>query len=253
MGKAIRSWLCWVIWGLVLAGSGTLSALPIPPAPSRYVTDQVGLLQQATQQQLNQQLYEHDEATGQQVIVWIAPSLEGEDLNDWTNRAFRQWGVGDRELNRGAALFIFTEDRAARIEVGYGLEGALTDLQSGRILQEVLFPDLRAGRPDQGVRQAIMAILAAIEGETGSFPADPDGGKLALLIFFGTLGLILLVTWLGSRRGPGGRGGSGSGPWIGGPPFGGPPFGGSGGSGGFGGGFSGGGGLSGGGGAGGRW
>jgi uncharacterized protein len=242
-----------VFCAALLAGSASsFGELPIPPAPTAFVTDHSGLLQTETRMKLNRFLHEQQQQTGHQLIVWIAPSLEGASLEEWTNQAFRRWGVGSKQKDDGVALFLFTQDRRARIEVGYGLEGELTDAQSGRILREVLFPSLRANEPDRGVVQAVQAIVAAIQGAAA--PAERGMRGLALgLILIGLIGTLIMMALFrsgggGSGGGPGARGTRGSrgsgGSWIGG---------GFGGGGYPGGGFGGGGGSSGGGGASGGW
>jgi uncharacterized protein len=234
--------------------SSLLADLPIPPPPQAFVTDRARLLKPATVQALNAQLQQEQERTGQQVVVWIAKSLEGASLEDWTNQAFLRWRIGQKDKNNGVALFLFTEDRSARIEVGYGLEPVLTDALSGRILREIVFPELQAGDPDEAVQEGVDAILAVIKGEELPVPSSWTQGMRGLILIVSTIGLILLLSALAGRYG--GRGGPrGGGPWTGGPPGGSPgSWGGGWGGGGFGGGgFSGGGGMSGGGGASGRW
>lgn len=232
--------------------SGAWADLPIPPPPQDFVTDRAQFLKPATVQALNAQLQQEQEHTGQQVVVWIAKSLEGASLEDWTNQAFLRWGIGQKDKNNGVALFLFIADRSARIEVGYGLEPVLTDALSGRILREIIFPELKAGNPDAAIQDGVDAILAVIQGEELPLPSPWTQGVRALILILSTIGFILLLSSLagryGGRGGPRGGPPGSSGPWRGG--WGG---GGWGGGGLGGGGFSGGGGMSGGGGASGRW
>jgi uncharacterized protein len=166
--------------------------------------------------------------------------------------------VGRAKQDDGVVLFAFVGDRALRLEIGYGLEGALTDLESKRILDGALVPHLRQGDWDGGFRAATDAILAAIEGEYVPDPRaahGPAGGGNASFVFFVIL-IVFLVLVASARRQRRGRwrGWSGGGPGYGGGGWSGGSFGG-GGFGGFGGGggFSGGGGSFGGGGASSRW
>jgi len=195
--------------------------------------------------------------------VAIFPSLEGEDLVDFTNRLFERWRLGQKGLDNGVLLAVYLEDRKARIEVGYGLEGRLTDALSRRILEQELIPRFREKDYAQGIRSACAAIVAATRGE---YTAKAKGGRssrrgtpLAFLIGLAMIiGLALLRGLAGlesgityDSRGRRVRRGAG---WIGGlGGLGGGSRGGLfGGGGGFGG-FSGGGGMSGGGGASGSW
>jgi uncharacterized protein len=232
-----------------------------PPAPTRWVTDEPGFLTPATREALDGRLEAYERATGHQVIVWIGRTLGGDALEPWAARAFKAWGIGRKGQDDGAALFIFTDDRKARIEVGYGLEDKLPDIEAARIMRDELTARLRAGDRDGGVTGAVGAMLKAIGGEVNAppQPARPQEevrglglGQLIVIIFLAiivlgflgthpTLAAYLLASMVsGGRRGGGGWSGGGF----------------SGGSGGFsggGGGFSGGGGSSGGGGASGSW
>ena len=196
----------------------------------------------------------------------IFPSLDGEDLVDFTNRVFERWRLGQKGLDNGVLLAVYLEERKARIEVGYGLEGRLTDALSRRILEQELIPHFREKNYDEGIRAACAAIVAATRGEYTARSgrgrsSSRRGGPITFLIALAMIiGLALLRGLAGLNSGItydsrgrrvrrragwiGGLGGLGGG-------FGGGSFGRGGGFGG--GGFSGGGGMSGGGGASGSW
>jgi uncharacterized protein len=236
--------------------------LSIPAPPGEYVADYAGLLKPEERTQLNDNLRDFEGKTTDQVVVAIFPRLEQEDLEDFTNRVFIAWKIGQKQKDNGVLLAVFVKERRVRIEVGYGLEGGLTDALSSRIIRNELAPEFQAGNYNAGIVKAITAIEKAIQGEYKA-PEEPAAGvgayvPVALFVLF--LILVMIVAnrnrarsryW---RRGPfddwwfipGGRWGGGGG------------FGGFGGGGGFsggsgGGGFSGGGGSSGGGGASGGW
>jgi uncharacterized protein len=237
----------------VLAAPLLLAAPAIPPAPDRWVTDQAAVLSPDTRGALDRRLEAYERATGHQVIVWIGPLPEGASVEDFTVRAFAAWAVG-RKGDDGAALFLFPQARRVRIEVGYGLEGQLTDLTSARIIRERLTPRLQQGDWDGAVTAAVDGILGAVGGEPGAPPPRAVGQgrpmSRAEMIVIGIVGLLVLgflvthpslaVYLLYSIFSGGGRGGGGG--------FSGGSWGGGGG-----GGFSGGGGRSGGGGASGSW
>ena len=248
---------------LVAAVVSAQSALPsLPPVPTRYFNDSASLVDPATAQRLETRLREFDQATSTQVVVVIYPELPWPSLEDFTVRAAEAWKVGRKGLNNGAILFVFVNDRRVRIEVGYGLEGALPDAIANRIINEQIVPAFQQGRFSEGVEAGANAIMAATRGEYTA-PAQPAsrrvGGGRSILNW---VVLLLIVNWLLGRRmargrymtyGRRGRRGGWGGPIIfGGGGWGGGGFGGGGG--GFGGGgFSGGGGSFGGGGASGRW
>jgi len=231
----------------------------IPAKPQSYVTDRAGILGAGVPEQLNAKLEQFERDTSDQVLVWIDDKVpEGFTLEDFTVRAAQKWGAGHKKEDNGAVLFVFPGDRKVRIEVGYGLEGALPDVTAKRIIDDEILPRFRTNDYPGGVTAGVNAMLAAVKGEykgTGRTVDDSRrrskttiGGCSPFLFFF----LIFFVLPILFRRrrsrtfGGGGWWGGGFGG------FGGGGFGGGGG--GFsGGGFSGGGGSFGGGGASGSW
>ncbi len=238
-----------------LTAVAVAKAPPVPPKPTRWVTDNAGLLSAAERDQLDARLEAYEHATGRQVIVWIGTTLDGEPIEDWSVRAFTSWGIGEKKIDNGVALFLFASDHLARIEVGYGVEDRLPDIYASRIIREQLAPALQAGHPAAGLNAAIDQITKRLDSVPDGHaervrdgpPHESDGVGLGTLIIGGIIGVLLLalaithprMAWfllwnVISSLGRGGGGGGYSG-------------------GGGGGGFSGGGGRSGGGGASGSW
>ncbi|HVQ76282.1 MAG TPA: TPM domain-containing protein [Candidatus Binatia bacterium] len=251
---------------VVVALSSAGAALRVPPPPPHRVNDYAGVLSPAERARLEQTLAAAEARTGNQVVVAVFPSLEDENLEDYSVRLAEAWRIGQKALDNGAIFLIFVRDRRMRIEVGYGLEGALTDATSASILHDVVAPRFRADGMAAGISAGVDAILAAIAGtyrapaRARSPAAGVDPLTLFLVAFVGMVILGMVVSavkesargrqqgWTGGPRGWGRRSRDGGfGAWPG-PGF---PSGRSGGSGG--GGFSGGGGSFGGGGASGRW
>jgi uncharacterized protein len=245
-------------------GSSAFPADTLPPPPAHYFNDYAGLVSAADAQRLDAKLKAFDEQTSNQVVVAVFPELPSASLEDFTIRTAQSWRAGREKLDNGVVLFVFVKERKARIEVGYGLEGALPDVTASHILQEQLTPRFRAGDYAGGLEAAIDAILAATRGEYKAAPTEPTAMGWALtllmLLLFGSIFLFVIwiayknrkawATYRGSGWGTGGGWGSGGGGgWTG---SSGGGWGGGGGSFG-GGGFSGGGGSFGGGGASGRW
>jgi uncharacterized protein len=226
----------------------------LPAKPTRYVTDRAGVLGSRAEA-LNARLEEFERETSNQMLVWVDRRIpENFTLEEFTVAAARKWAAGQAGKNNGVVLFVFTEDRKMRIEVGYGLEGVLPDALAHRIQEEEILPRFRSGDYAGGIEAGVTAMVAATKGEyrgTGSTVASRSrrrrGGGGAgcispflFLLFFLLIPLLRLSRW----RTYGGRGWySGGGGWGG--------FGGGGGGGG--GGFSGGGGSFGGGGSSGSW
>jgi uncharacterized protein len=219
----------------------------IPAAPTEFVTDRAGFLSPAAASDLSRKLEDYERGTGHQVIVWIDKTTGAVPIDDWAVRAFKAWGVGRKGHDDGVAMFIFSDDRKLRIEVGYGVEDVLPDARAGRIIQNDMVPRIRAGDRDGAVKAGVDAVLAALGGAPEPRrPQQNNGSPLGLIfpvLFFIIVFIVarrhpwvLLFLGSGSGRRGGGWGGGGGG-W----------------GGGGGGGFSGGGGSSGGGGASGGW
>ncbi|MBX3158563.1 MAG: TPM domain-containing protein [Deltaproteobacteria bacterium] len=215
---------------LALAAAVAVSAAAAtPPAPTRWVEDRAGMMSAGARERLDARLASYERATGHQVIVWIGKSLEGGSLDEFANRAFNAWKLGRKGLDDGVALFVFSDDRKLAIEVGYGLEGQLTDARASRIIREVMAPKLRAGDADGAITAGTDAVLESIEGKPwGGAPptAPPEPAEVstatwiagaATLIGFLILALIhprfaLLLLWtIGRGLGGGGGGGFGGG------------------------------------------
>jgi uncharacterized protein len=135
------------------------------------VTDQAAFLSPAARDALDARLGDYAQKTGHQVIVYIGNTTGGVPIEDWAVRAFARWRVGRKGIDDGVALFIFSDDRKLRIEVGYGLEDKLTDAAASRIIRERMVPRIRAGDRDGAVNAGVDAILAAVGAPAGTAPA----------------------------------------------------------------------------------
>lgn len=218
----------------------------IPPLDNNPVHDEAEILSAQTEQELEVFLRRYADSTSNEIAIYIIRSLEGEEMDDYAFRVFDTWEIGQKGRDNGVLLLIAIEDRQMSIQVGRGLEGRLTDLQSSRINRYEIAPRFREGNYDDGVKAGILAITQAIKGEYTN--DDPPVKKRERNSPLFTIFLILLIIiFLSRRRGGGGGGYWSRGGWIG--PVGG-GFGGFG-SGSGGGGWSdfGGGGISGGGGS----
>lgn len=211
---------------------------PLPPAPPDYVYNE-GVLSPQGEAQISAYLASFEQATGHQMAVAAFKSLDGESLEDYTNRLFDSWGVGSKKRNDGVLFALYRDDRRWRVEVGYGLEPVVTDLEASEIARGYGVPRFRSGDFDGGTLAVVQALGAKIAGQAPpERPAAPESDPRSQLIF----GLVVIACWLLLRFTLGGFGGG----WG---------YGGYGGGwgGGGGGGFGGGGGMSGGGGASGGW
>jgi uncharacterized protein len=230
------------------------SAQPeIPEHNGRWVHDVANVLSSQTIQRLESTLQAERDSTSNQIAVLIINSLDGGSLEEYSLRVAEKWKLGKSDKDNGVLLFISKEDKKIRIEVGYGLEGALTDAMSSRIIRNEIAPYFRQGDYDGGVQAGIIAIIQAIKGEYVNEDPPPKKrhSKRSPLATILIVILIIIFVSRGRRGGGGGTWSTGRG-WMG--PIGG--FGGGswgGGGGGFSGGSFGGGGGFGGGGSSGSW
>jgi uncharacterized protein len=224
---------------LILLLPLTAAALEVPKV-SGYVNDHAGLISSATELKIENFLRGFEGSDSTQLVVLTIDSLEGESLEEYSLKVAESWKLGQKDKDNGALLLIAKQERKIRIEVGYGLEGELTDLLSGRIIDNEIKPRFKAGDFEGGIIAGITSMAEAVRGEytgTGTTSRKKKRnpwGSLALFLFLGP-GLMLLGG--GGRRGRHRRGGF----WIGGMGGGGFGGGGGGGFGGGGGGFGGGG------------
>ena len=249
-----------LLLGLCALSAASRAAERIPPPPARYFNDYAQVMPRATGDQLNRRLEQFERDTSNQILVAIFRRMETDSsIEDYTVRIAQSWGAGQKKVSNGAILFVFAEDRQLRIEVGYGLEGALPDALCHQIIQNEITPRFRAGDYAGGLSAGVEAMMAATRGEykgTGRTRTDARGTQsfdgrglvffILFLLIFGARAFRQRGRMLHNPRRWGGGLVRTHGSW-------GTGFGGGGFGGGGGGGFSGGGGGFGGGGAGGRW
>jgi uncharacterized protein len=184
---------------IVLVSTALLYAAetPIPPSPTQWVTDTANFLSPETVRSLDGRLAAYEQATGHQLIVYIAPTTGDAPIEDWTVRAFAKWKVGRKGLDDGLALFIMSEQHKMRIEVGYGLEAVVPDAIASRVINEVMAPRIQAGHPDEAVTAAIDSLTGVIGGQANAPPPtrSPVQSKpwtLLQWIFYSIVGLLVL-------------------------------------------------------------
>jgi uncharacterized protein len=240
---------------IILSFFSPLWAEPrLPDIPKTYVSDFADLLSPSQIQQLEKQLSDIEREGSSQVLVVTVPDLQDLPIEDYAVRLAEKWKPGHRGRDNGVILLVAPKDRKMRIEVGYGLEGVLTDALSKNIITTRIAPAFRQGDFFSGIQAGIQSIAQVVAGEYEPLPSSESSGRgrvpVFLLIFFFFLFIILSRAMSRARsygidhgtwhRGPRGWSSGGSG-W------------GSGGGGWSGGGFSSGGGSFGGGGSSGSW
>lgn len=251
----MRPWRCLPL--LLLLWAMTAGALEFPALSGRVV-DQAGLLDAQTSAQLSQMLQAHEQSTSEQIVLVTVPDLQGAAIEDYGYQLGRAWGIGQKGKDNGALLLVAKAERKVRIEVGYGLEGTLTDAQSSIIINNVILPSFRQGDFAGGIRAGAAAMLQVLGGDPLAQPQQSNAQQHSQQRLPWPAFLILIVIVVLMIKGGGGggrRGGGGGGSVLTGAVLGSVLGGGRGGGGfgGGGGGFGGGGGGFGGGGASGGW
>ena len=238
---------------IVLPVSAALAqSTPEFPELSGRVVDKAGILSPTTESQITQVLQAHEQGTTEQIVVVTLPDLQGYPIEDYGYQLGRHWGIGQKGEDNGALLIVAQKERKIRIEVGYGLEGRLTDAASATIINQIMTPAFKQGQFEQGIGNGVAAMVQVLGGKPLAVPNRAADGiqekpnlSLVSLFFMIIMGVIYFI---GGGRGRGGRGAA----LLGGALLG-ASMGGRGGGGFGGGGFGGGGGGFGGGGASGGW
>jgi len=171
-----------------------------PGKPAGLVNDYAGMMSESEKQSLETKLVNFESQTSNEIAVVTIPSLDGDTIENFAVRLFEEWKIGKAKNDNGILLLIAKEDRQMRIEVGYGLEGALTDAQSFWIIDGIMKPAFRQEKYYEGIDQAVDKIMAATQGEyiPESQASKPSGGFDWETIFW--LGLFVVI-WLASILG----------------------------------------------------
>lgn len=180
---------------LIIVGSAY--AYFSPGSPSGFINDYAKIMSDDARAQLEIKLSQFEKDTSSEISVVTINSLQGDTIENFAVKLFEEWGIGKKDKDNGVLLLIAKEDRQMRIEVGYGLEGALTDAQSYWIIQNVMRPAFQAENYDAGITGAVDKIIAATKGEYVPSQNQSSGWSfksIENIIFFAFFGLI----WLGA-------------------------------------------------------
>src|SRR5882757_11230213 len=152
----------------------------VPPLTGRVV-DQTGTLSGGDIASLTQTLKEFESRKGSQIAVLIVPTTDGEAIEQFSIRVAEAWKIGRKKTDDGALLVVAKNDRHLRIEVGYGLEGALTDVTTKRIIDEDITPKFKTGDFAGGVSAGVSRMIRVIDGEPLPAPEPPHWQSRGLL------------------------------------------------------------------------
>lgn len=184
------------------------------PELTGRVVDRAEMLDPATEARLTQMLQAHEEASTEQLVVVTVPNLQGYPIEDYGYQLGRHWGIGQEGEDNGALLLVAEEERKVRIEVGYGLEGRLTDAAAATIINQIITPAFRAGDFSAGIVKGTAAILQVLGGDplavsanTGATVEERPNLPLASTFF---LIMMAIIYFIGGGRGRRKRGRGGS-------------------------------------------
>lgn len=201
--------LCLALIGLTFRPAGAAD-IAFPPLTGRVV-DEAGLLSPRSIERLDGELAAHEQRTGEQVVVAIVKSLQGRPIEDYGYQLGRAWGIGQKGKDNGAILLVAPTERKVRIEVGYGLEGDLTDAVSAAIINRAVVPRFRQGDMEGGVVAGAEQILRVLGDDlpaagTPSPKARQQRQEDSPAAFLVTILVIAVLAWIMRRV----RGGPGS-------------------------------------------
>ncbi|MGE6189165.1 TPM domain-containing protein, partial [Aeromonas salmonicida] len=202
MNKFAR-WLlpCLLLWTAVL------QAAPDFPALSGRVVDEANLMSRKQAHQLTQQLAAFEKRSGIQLVVVSIDSLDGETIEEYGYQLGRHWGIGQKGKNNGVLLLIAQDERKVRIEVGYGLEGALPDAIAANIIQTRILPAFKRGDMVAGVVAGSQSIMQALAGEYQPVDTAKKEDKLGGPWLFILMVIVMIVLWPPGKRVRGGSAG----------------------------------------------
>ena len=184
----------------------------VPAHGGIWVHDEAGVLSPPVKTQLEALLKAHRDSTSTQIAVLLINSLEGEDIESYALRVSEAWKLGQEKKDNGVLFLVAMQEKQMRIEVGYGLEGVLTDAMSSRINRNEVAPYFRQGNYEAGIQAGVMAIIHAVEGtyvnDEPLVRKRKGRSPIATIIFI----VILIIAM--SRKNRGGGGGRGGGFWT---------------------------------------
>ncbi|RZK22822.1 MAG: TPM domain-containing protein, partial [Hymenobacter sp.] len=212
LNTALRSLLALVLWlSIVLAARA--QDVPPPPSPARLVNDLAHVMQPQEADALEQKLVSYNDSTTSQIAVVTVPTLGGNDIADYAQKLYESWGIGGKKNNNGILLLVAVQEHEARIQTGYGLEGAVPDALAKRIISNTLVPAFKQNQYYAGLDRGTDQLILLAKGEYKADPADAQpqgrrdrsGSGPGFWIIIGILVLFFLLR----SRGGGGRGGRG--------------------------------------------
>jgi uncharacterized protein len=171
------------------------------PALTGRVVDQANIIPTATRDAIEPKLADLESKSGIQLVVATVKSLEGEEIEPYSNGLFRTWKLGEKAKNNGVLLLVAPSEHRVRIEVGYGLEGTLTDALSKVIITNAIAPRFKAGDFGNGIARGVDDIITVLTTDSSEWQQRPElrldsqGGRdpVSWVLIVGLIGLVILL------------------------------------------------------------
>lgn len=190
-----------------LSYSSLFAAIAVPALTGR-VNDYAGMISAPVKADLEAKLKAFETAESTQIVILTVPSLNGDPIEDFSIKVAETWKIGQKGKDNGVLLIVSKDDHKVRIEVGYGLEGKLTDLVSGRITRDEIVPSFKTGKFDEGFTKGVTAIIAAVHGEYKGKPkVERKGDSPSMPLLFIIFAVIYFIYQIIRRFFGGGFGG----------------------------------------------
>ncbi|ABM41709.1 protein of unknown function DUF477 [Acidovorax sp. JS42] len=190
--RVARAFAAFGLLLVVMFGAAAQDLVPVPPLKGR-VTDLTGTLTSEQTTSLDQSLRAFEDRKGIQLAVLLVPTTRPEAIEQFALRVAEQWKLGRRKVDDGALLLVAKDDRAVRIEVGYGIEGALSDVMASRIIAELITPRFRQGDFYGGITAGVDRIVRVLDGEPLPAPSRQDRGDNGLRQTWPLLFIVALM------------------------------------------------------------
>jgi uncharacterized protein len=188
---------------LFMSWTAVAKEIPTRPSPPVLVNDFAGVLSEEQRNALERKLSKYNDTTSTQIAIVIENSIENDEAFEYSRRIAEGWGIGQKGKNNGLLIYVAVQERKIRIQVGYGLEGTVTDAYAKRIIEEVIKPAFRNQQYYEGLDEATNYLIGALSGQ---FKGDGGvkKGKLSGRTIFVILIIVFFIIYIFSKRGGGG-------------------------------------------------
>jgi uncharacterized protein len=188
------------MWCIMLALPAAVFAYVSPGNPAGFVNDFARVLSPSVSVQLESELSQLQKDTSTEITVVTVPTIGDDYIENYSIKLAQEWGIGSEKHRNGVLLLLATQDRKLRLEVGYGLEGALPDSVANSIIRKDMVPQLKSGSYDGAVQVGVAKIIAATRGEYSDTSSRTSSDALGIIFFFAIFGLQWLAAILGRTK-----------------------------------------------------